>query len=511
MKGVNNIIKQAGLALTVAPAIVFVLWGLPIQVRAAAALEANVVIIGSGSAGTSAGVVALKKGAGKVIILEKQSYMGANSSLAGGYLYSPVEVVDFGGTANSASQKTVSSDPREAINAAIKEAIEFNHYDQVNPKLLRALINESVLTKKWFKDLGIDTDANRGVPGSFGKSLNPLGDKFKSLGGQIMMNTSAKKILRDPSGKVNGVLAVDKDGKEISIKADTVVLASGGVTGNAEPLKKYFPYYSPDIISTEATRTNTGDGIKLASEAGADLADYATLIKENGFSFKSGSAIDNRLSMQASLWVNRRGERFMNETVGHSDESANAVLGQPGAVGYALFDESQIVAMGTGSRMGASSDAVGKQTSLKQKMQTESANNSSWVKVADTWDQIAAWIGSDPKVLKATVDEYNSFCDQGLDLALGKDKKALIALRKPPYYALRFGLLMIDTVGPVKINERMEVLDKDGKAIPGFYAAGVITSGWQGRDYHMFGSALGLSAAGGRIAGTNAAGYSSER
>jgi fumarate reductase flavoprotein subunit len=322
-----------------------------------------------------------------------------------------------------------------------------------------------------------------------------------------MMNTTAKKILRDQSGKVTGVLATDKDGKELSIKAGSVVLASGGFTGNAELLKKYFPYYSPDIISTEATRTNMGDGIKLAVDAGADLADYATLVKENGFSFKTGSAINNRISMSASLWVNRRGERFMNETVGHDNESANALLGQPGSVGYALFDDDQIVAMGTGSMMGGGSGAGDQQTSVKEKMQAEAASSSTWLKIGNTWDEIAAWLGADPKVLKATVEEYNSFCDQGVDKALGKEKRALIALRKPPYYALRFGMLMIDTIGPVKINSKMEVLDKDGKAIPGFYAAGAVTSGWQGRDYHLFGSALGLSSAGGRIAGANAAGY----
>jgi len=408
----------------------------------------------------------------------------------------------------SAAQQAAPVDPQEAANAAIKETIEFNHYEQIDPKLVRVLINESVSTRKWFKDLGIDTESNAGAPGSFGKSLRPLGEKFKSLGGQIMMNTTAKKILRDQSGKVTGVLATDKDGKELSIKAGSVVLASGGFTGNAELLKKYFPYYSPDIISTEATRTNMGDGIKLAADAGADLADYATLVKENGFSFKTGSAINNRISMSASLWVNRRGERFMNETVGHDNESANALLGQPGSVGYAIFDDDQIVAMGTGSRMGGGSGSGDQQTSVKEKMQAEAAGSSTWLKIGNTWDEIAAWLGADPKVLKATVEEYNSFCDKGIDAALGKEKSALIALRKPPYYALRFGMLMIDTIGPVKINSRMEVLDKDGKAIPGFYAAGAVTSGWQGRDYHLFGSALGLSAAGGRIAGANAAGYS---
>jgi fumarate reductase flavoprotein subunit len=507
MKLANCLIRGVVPTLVATLAVALMLCSQPLRVWAADTMEADVVIIGSGGAGTSAGMVALQKGAGKVIILEKQSYMGANSSLAGGMLYSPGKANPFEAPQASAAQKPVFSNPQEAANAAIKEDIEFNHYELVDPKLVRVLINESLSTGKWFKDLGIDTDANAGAPGSFGKSLKQLGDKFKSLGGQIMMNTTAKKILQDSSGKVTGVIAVDKEGKELSIKAGSVVLASGGFTGNAELLKKYFPYYSPDIISTEATRANMGDGIKLAAEAGAALADYATLVKENGFSFKSGSAIDNRISMSASLWVNRRGERFMNETVGKDNESANALLGQPGSVGYAIFDDSQIVALGTGSRMGAASKPGEKQASLKEKMQTEAAAGSTWVKTAGTLDEIAAWIGADPKVLKATVEEYNSFCDKGQDDALGKEKSALSALRKPPYYAVRFGMLMIDTIGPVKINSRMEVLDKDGKAIPGFYAAGAVTSGWQGRDYHLFGSALGLSSAGGRLAGANAAGY----
>ena len=507
MKTVNNLVKRIGHALAATLAVAFIFGALPLHVLAATSLEADVVVIGSGVAGTSAGVAALQKGAGKVIILEKQSYMGANSSLAGGMLYSPGETSGFGMPGADAARQQASTDPSEAVNAAIKETIEFNHYDLIDAKLLRALINESVSTKKWFKDLGIDTDANAGAPGSFGKSLRLLGEKFKALGGQILMNTTAGKILRDASGNVAGVVATDREGREMTIKAGSVVLAAGGFTGNQELLKKYFPYYSPDIISTEATRANTGDGIKLASEAGAALADYATLVKENGFSFKSGSAMDNRLSMSASLWVNRRGERFVNETVGRDNESANALLSQPGGVGFAIFDDDQIVALGTGNRMGAGSDTGEKQKSLKEKMQEEAAGSSVWVTIGNTLDEVAAWIGADPNVLKTTVEEYNSFCDKGQDLALGKDKRSLVALRKPPYYALRFGMLMIDTIGPVKINSRMEVLDKDGKAIPGFYAAGAVTSGWQGRDYHLFGSALGLSATGGRLAGANAAGF----
>lgn len=407
------------------------------------------------------------------------------------------------------AQAVQGQDAEDPRDVALRETLEFHHYDLVDAKLLRALIDEAAITRTWFGNLGIDVDSHAGAPGSFGKySLRQLADKFTSLGGEIKVNTTVTKILKDANGKVTGVLTTDKDGKNIQIKTGSVVLASGGFTGNPVLLKKYFPYYSSDTISSEASPTNTGSGIQLASDAGAALADYATLIKENGFSFKSGSSISNRLAMQASVWINKRGERFIDETTGRNNESTNALVGQPGMKGYALFDDSQIVAMGTGAGPGNPAQTGGKTLSLKEKMIAEAASSGVWLKISDSLDGIATWIGADPKVLKATIDEYNSFCEKGRDAALGKDKRSLRPLGKGPYYALRFGPLMIDTVGPVKINAHMEVLDKQGKPIPGFYAAGVITSGWQGRDYHLFGSALGLSAAGGRIAGANAAEHS---
>ena len=57
------------------------------------------------------------------------------------------------------------------------------------------------------------------------------------------------------------------------------------------------------------------------------------------------------------------------------------------------------------------------------------------------------------------------------------------------------------------INERMEVLDNQDNPIPGFYAAGVITSGWESETYcsDLNGSAFGYAINSGRIAGENAA------
>ena len=128
------------------------------------------------------------------------------------------------------------------------------------------------------------------------------------------------------------------------------------------------------------------------------------------------------------------------------------------------------------------------------------------IKISDSWDEIANWIGADPKVLKATIDEYNSFCDQGYDEIFAKERRYLLPLRSAPYYALRGMPVFLDTLGGIRINENMEVLDNQDNPIPGLYAAGVTTSGWESETYcgDLSGSAFGFAINSGRIAGENA-------
>jgi len=132
-----------------------------------------------------------------------------------------------------------------------------------------------------------------------------------------------------------------------------------------------------------------------------------------------------------------------------------------------------------------------------------------WVKIADSWDDIAQWIGCTPKALKATIDEYNAACDRGHDPIFAKDRSLLVPLRTPPYYALRANSDFLDTIGGIKINERMEVLDKQDNPISGLYAGGVATGGWQADTYCdiLSGAASGFAFNSGRIAAENAVKY----
>ncbi|MFH1652380.1 MAG: FAD-binding protein, partial [Chloroflexota bacterium] len=90
-----------------------------------------------------------------------------------------------------------------------------------------------------------------------------------------------------------------------------------------------------------------------------------------------------------------------------------------------------------------------------------------------------------------------------------KKPQYLVDLHNPPFYAARCSPRLLCTIGGIKINRRMEVLDNRSNPIPGLYAAGVDAGGWESDTYctTLSGGAFGFAINSGRIAGENAAGY----
>ncbi|RPJ54895.1 MAG: FAD-dependent oxidoreductase [Dehalococcoidia bacterium] len=466
-------------------------------------LNADVVIIGGGGAGLVAALTAIQKGIKNVIVLEKRFKVGGNSSMAGGMIFA----------AESKIQKSMGIDINK--DKVFRDTMAFHHYEHVNPRIVRAFIDKSASTIEWLESLGESFDYKMNVHiikgittpfGGFSRVTKMLGEKIKAAGGQVLTKTQAESIKRSPDGSVNGVVAINKDGEKLQIKTKSVILTSGGFTGNNTLLKKYFPKYWGDVYWTDAIPLD-GDGIKLAESAGAGVDDFCTLIRENGYCFDRSGKMPNRIHMEkGAVWVNKNGIRYADETV-HENPATNALLAQPGKIAFALFDDKLIKIAGERPNPMANIHTSDKKEPVLKETLMQESKSGKWCIAADNWADVAKWIGAQPAVLEQTIKEYNSFCNNGSDSLFAKDKEALLALKRPPFYAVKFRPLMIDTAGPVKINQYMEVLDNADKPLPGFYAAGVITSGWQGNDYRIFGSALGYSLNSGRIAGENAAKY----
>jgi fumarate reductase flavoprotein subunit len=335
-----------------------------------------------------------------------------------------------------------------------------------------------------------------------------LNKDCEGLGVRLLCETAAKKLLTDDKGDITGVRATAKE-KELRIAAGSVIIATGGYGGNKKLLTKYNPYYNKNIVLKGIP--NMGDGLLMATEIGS-ATEGLGLIHFSGHTPHSASDDLMVASDEPNtIWVNRRGERFTDEAIGFNRfVSVNAVLRQPGSLSYTLFDDritrniiEKGVIKGVGYIIAPGTKLAGLEKSL------ESGAKKGNVKISNSWDEIAAWIGIKPETLKKSIDEYNVCCDQGHDAVFTKDRKYLEALRTPPYYALKCYPRFLGTIGGIKINHHMEVLNHEDNPISGLYAAGVDTGGWEGDNYNaiLSGTTFGFAINSGRIAGENAADY----
>jgi fumarate reductase flavoprotein subunit len=120
---------------------------------------------------------------------------------------------------------------------------------------------------------------------------------------------------------------------------------------------------------------------------------------------------------------------------------------------------------------------------LEKELSAALERGSTEVLAADSVEGLAQKMGVNPVVLKATVEEYNSYCHKGHDDLFAKDPKYLWALQGPRFFAVKARTVSLGSQGGIKINERMEVVDKKEKPIPGLYAGGYDAGGMFGDSY----------------------------
>lgn len=465
-------------------------------------LVCDVAIIGSGG-GLAAAVAAAEKGA-KVIVLEKRKIFGGNTALARALM-----------AAESPIQRRLRIDARK--EDIFKTSMSFSHW-KTNPEIIRAFINKSGDTIGWLEKLGVKfQDVPNAyfnqvpriyhLPEGYGAALTRiLADKCKQMGVTLLKETPAKNILIRKGKGVSGVIAKTAN-EELTITAKSVIIATGGYSGNKEWLRRYCPNYTEDVHVHGVPLM--GDGIAMAREVGAASEGLGNLLSMGPF--YTGSLQVGIVSVEANtIWVNKRGERFADESTYIPSESANALDRQPGKISYTLFDEAikrSFIDDGLIRGHHRLYPPGTKMTDIDKHLKKDIQEG--LVKAGDSWEDIAQWIGSDHNKLKRNIEIYNRGCDKGFDELFYKDRRYLQPLRTPPFYALICHQAFHGTTGGIKINEYMEVLDEKDNCIPGLFASGNDTGGWSADTYNyvLTGTAFAYAINSGRIAGENAAEY----
>ena len=443
----------------------------------------DVVVIGTGLAGLSAALEARMNDA-DVIILEKANMnnSGGNSKFAAGVIATP------------------SDNTKQAKDDYYEDFIKIS-MGKGDPNLTGLLADQVLGGVEWLKTQGVEflppipTPGFRGkgivaVPGLFKglpKVLERLREVLEKKGGKVAYETKAKELMMDSRGKVKGVKAIDNNGVKDYI-SDAVILASGGFSANKEMLQLWVDP-DADAMMARGTPWSTGDGIKMAHKAGALLVNMGgmTGLHIAAVSPKNPAAGNPFVVLPFCISVNREGKRFVDESKGYV-VVGKATMKQPGQKVALVFDE-EIKKTPAGAATIKLFQGIGIE-----------------VFEAETIEGLAPKIGVPPAALKLSIDEFNNAVKDGKALGIKPPKEALAnKIVTPKFYAI-YPLVpgITQTFGGIKVNTNAQVLEPDGRVIPGLYAAGECVGGLFYDDY-IGGGSLARCVVLGRIAGKNAA------
>jgi fumarate reductase flavoprotein subunit len=339
---------------------------------------------------------------------------------------------------------------------------------------------------------------------------NMLLKNGKARGVDYRFETPAVQLIREGKGKVTGVIARNSKGDYIRFNAGkAVVLCTGDYASDKQMVEKYCDWRAVKLFDTadaysDATiaatgvkngHVNTGDGHKMGMWIGAaiDQPPHCSMFFDRtsvgapGYPPPVSPSVGEGIvrafwgvARQPWLHVNINGERFMDEDLPWGYES-NQIIQQPGSVSWTVFDakcEQEFPKFkATCCKNLGAPKYVFRAGSLGKAVQ-----NGILLK-ASTIEELARKMEVPVDTFKATVERYTEMAKNGKDLDFGKHPDRLTTIEIPPFFACRIGAQLLVTLGGLKINTKLQVLDKDRNPIPGLYAAGNVSGSFYAGEY----------------------------
>lgn len=482
----------------------------------------DIVVVGGGNAGLVAALEANNRGA-NVLIIEKapQKARGGNSRHSEGLFRIATE-----GTKDYAPLLAGTQLPKEEIE--IEPYSKDDFYNKViklseglaNRTFTETFVDKSLETVTWMKEQGVQWELNPLHVAKVGNklfwssgqlALRALGSGeglvemlygiVERRGIDVLYETAARSLIMDSNGKVSGVVAGSPDGL-IQVDAKSIILACGGFQANPAWRRRYLGE-NWDLVKLRGTRYDTGDGIKMAVDIGAQLAGHwggchASVVSEDSPMIEAASGGSERYSYPYCIMVNRNGERFVDEgedlQVFTYAKFGKETAKQPGGVAFQIFDAKVIPILRSTYQNVQKVEA----TSLAELAEELDINKEKFLKTVKIYNE--AIINDDRPFIMYKRDGR---CTKGLN----PDKTNWAQkIDTPPYqaFAVVCGLTM--TYGGLKMNEKAQVIDTADRPIKGLYAVGEITGGF---FYHNYPSGTGLirGAVMGRISAAEAVSY----
>jgi 3-oxo-5alpha-steroid 4-dehydrogenase len=464
-----------------------------------ASVDVDVVVVGFGIAGGCAAVEAAASGA-SVLVLERAAVAGGTSAMAGGHFYLGGGTVVQRATGHHdtpddmyAYLMAVTPDPEpdkirayadgSAAHCDWLESLGFEFERSYYPD--KAVIQPQTQglmytgnEKVWpFRDLA--TPAPRGhkvpVPGDTQGAklvIDLLVKRAAELGVTVWYETGAAELIT-AGERVTGVRWRSFSDNGV-VRANCVILASGGFVMNAEMVAEHVPQLArkPFVLGTTY---DDGLGIRLGMSAGGQALHLDQAFISAPF-YPPGRLL-------TGVVVNRDGKRFVAEDSYHS-RTSGFVLDQPGSAAFLVVDSPH--------------------------MEYPELPLVPFIDGWETVDEMERGLGVPAGNLAATLASYNEHAARGEDPQFHKHPDWLEPQDQAPWAAfdLSLGKAMYAgfTLGGLRCTANGQVQRSGGSVVPGLYAAGACASNiaQDGKGYSS-GTQLGEGSFFGRRAGRHAA------
>ena len=467
-------------------------------------IDTDVVVVGMGLAGATAAVSAVDEGA-KVVAIEKAGAAGGSSKYSGGFITAV-------GTKQAQEEGvTITADDYFASYNAQEDLSEKK--DETDRDAMKAMIERSASDIEFLDNHNDPITGPDGFGSDF-KVWHYPADRTSAFDGEaagadhivqlmewlnkqdnfsIYYNAPATKILTDANGKVSGVECTRNDGSTLTVNAKSVVLATGGYAASKEMMERFCPDFPQEWVLpyTTSSMYNTGDGITMAEALNADVyedgwwMDLAIGVDVGGYSTYFPDTLNGLINYANYFVTDGTGKRILN---------VNSLYGPRSIVfAKAMEETGKIYSIFT---------KEGFENGIQFIEDNNRVDNKNVYK-ADTLEELAEMTGMDANTFVEQVNRYNEMCEKGVDEDLGQT--TLIPIREGPYYAVDIKTITMGTIGGLKTDDDKHVLDKEGNAIDGLYAAGELINGKYFNQVYTSGCAQLLSLDSGIIAGRNAA------
>lgn len=450
--------------------------------------ETDVIVIGFGAAGACAAIEAADAGS-NVMLFERNSGSGGASGLSGGEIY----IGGNGGTdvQNAAGFTDTTEDFATYLKMAGGPCADtakcdayaegaLDHYDWLKkqgvpyrgnylPGKVIEPTDDSTLI--WSGSEAAAPFCDKAKPAPRGHVIQHMGwgggrplvdileANARKRNVEIVVDARALALVSDGARIVGAVFKIDGQPRFYRAKKG-VVLATGGFVMNEEMRRKHCPQTL--IMSDPIGDQDDGSGIQLGIGAGGETVHMDQFFSTCPWTIPAPQA--------HGVFVNTRGQRFINEDCYHGRVSRTCI-DQPGGKVYLLLDSEHF-----------SEPAEFARTDIAA--------------TGDSWEEVEAELDMPAGTLSATMQFYNDHAKEGRDPLWDKKEPILVPLDKGPFVALELNFetsyFSFFTLGGLRTSINGEVLGHNGQAIAGLFAAGRCTHGLPAWG-HGYSSGLSLA------------------